>query len=403
MRTSSSLPVPGDVPPWQRPDLLPLNPLGDEWGVLREGKIEPVSVEILVAEFRKGPGEVKWNGEPERHPVAFVAEPGNERVLPVAESSIFRPIILEMDEQLLTLARSKNGRGFLLLAAACIALAAFGIGQAAFLPALFATGCGAAYLEARVALRRLKSDPDAYLDNLAAHLRHAYWQDTAGNWGMARTNVMAGAWIVLGVIQFVVSVIGRGERPDILAAALIKPLVASEPWRLLTGPMLHGSVMHLLMNVSALVALGPVLERSTHRKLLAPVWLAGALAGSLLSWAVLPATSVGASGGLMGIFAFLLVMSWRRAKLLPSDFLNSLLRNLLVTAVFGALAWAIIDNAAHLGGFLAGGFIGLLVFRNPAGDLPLRDTGRLQIVGSVSEVAFVGLVLYTTFRLLASR
>ena len=165
--------------------------------------------------------------------------------------------------------------------------------------------------------------------------------------------------------------------------------------------MLNGWVMHLLMNVSALVALGPVLERSAHRKLLAPVWLAGALAGSLLSWAALPATSVGASGGLMGIFAFLLVMSWRRRKLLPSDFLNSLLRNLLVTAVFGALAWAIIDNAAHLGGFLAGGSIGLLVFRNSEGELPLRDSNGLRALGSVSEAAFVGLIFYTAFRLLA--
>lgn len=362
-----------------------------------------MSVENMVADFRKGPGAERWNGKTERCLVGFVAEPGRERILPVAESSTFRPVILEIDEQNLTLARSKNGWAFLLLAAACIALAAFGIGPAAILPALFAAQFGAAYLEARTALRRLRTDPEAYLDNLAAQFRHAYWQEIVGIRGMVRTLAMAGAWVVLGILQYVALIRGSGERPDLGAAALVKSLVSAEPWRLFTGPMLHGSIMHVLMNVSAMVALGSVLERSVHRKLLAPVWLAAALAGSLLSWAALPATSVGASGGLMGIFGFLLVMSWRRRKLLPSDFLNSLLRNLLVTVVFGALAWAIIDNAAHLGGFLAGGSIGLLVFRKPAGELPLRDSNCLRALGSASEVVFVGLVLYTGFRLLLVR
>jgi membrane associated rhomboid family serine protease len=362
-----------------------------------------MSVENMVADFRKGPGTERWNGKTERCLVGFVAEPGRERILPVAESSTFRPVILEVDERTLTLARSKHGWAFLLLAAACIALVAFEIGQVAILPGLFAAQCGAAYLEARVALRQLRTAPEAYLDNLAAHLRHAYWQEIDGIRGMARSFVMAGAWTLLAIVQFVVSIVGSGERPDIAAAGLVKSLVPAEPWRLLTGPMLHGSIMHLLMNVSAMIALGPVLERSAHRKLLAPVWLAGALAGSLFSWAALPANSVGASGGLMGIFGFLLVMSWRRRNLLPSDFLNGLLRNLLATAAFGALAWTVIDNAAHLGGFLAGGSIGLLVFRQSAGELPLGDSHCLRALGSVSEAVFVGLVLYTGFRLLPPR
>lgn len=394
---------PGGSPPWQRPDLLPTNSLGNQWGVYRDGKAEPKSIDSLIAEFRQGPGKEQWNGKTERAPIAFVADPASSRVLPVSESVTFQPIILERDAEALSSLRSKNGWGFLILAAICIGFALIGIGKVSFLPALYAMSFGAACLEAHVALRRLRSDPVSYLEHLAAQARHVYWQGLEGSRGLARTFGMAAVWIAIGAAQFIATFLSRQERPDILAAALIKTSILGEPWRLMTGPMLHGSIMHLLMNVSALIALGPVLERCVHRNLLAPVWLTGALGGSLLSWATLPATSVGASGGLMGIFGLLFVVSWRRRTLLPADFLNSLMRSLLITVVFGILAWDVIDNAAHLGGFLVGGTIGLILFRRPAGELPLPESKRMRAAGWMSELIFVGLALYTVFRLLTFR
>lgn len=117
MVPTGELPSPCDVAPWLRPDLLPPNPLGPEWGALRDGKVEPMPVEDMLADFRKGPGAERWNGKTERSLVSFVAEPGKERILPVAESTPFRAVILELDEQTLSAARSKHAWAFVLLAA----------------------------------------------------------------------------------------------------------------------------------------------------------------------------------------------------------------------------------------------------------------------------------------------
>lgn len=361
-----------------------------------------MSLESMLSDFRKGPGAEQWNGQTERDIVGFVAEPGKERIVTIADSSVFRPVILEVNQHNLALERAKCLKAFLVLGGICIALFAAGLSQAVVLPALFAAQYGTAYLHARSGLGRLRSDPDGYLAELSAQLRLGYWQGMGGNRGMARTWTMAGAWALLSIMQLTASLMKGGGRPDLSAAALVKPLILAEPWRLLTGPMLHGSLMHLLMNVSGMLALGPIIELSVHRKLVALVWMAGALAGSLLSWAASPATSVGASGGLMSLFGFLLVMSWRRKALLPPGFLNSLLRDLLATALFGILAWAIIDNAAHAGGLLAGVSIALLVFRQSKGGLPLGETTGVQWLGSISEASFVGVALFAGYRLLAS-
>lgn len=398
MRANSSQSPVGDAPPWKRADLLPLNTLEGEWGMVQKGALHSMPLDNLLANLRKG-----------RDTVALVAEPGRERCIPVAECAPFRPVILEADAKSLTAACAKNGWGFMILAAVCGAGFAFESGPAIFLLAIYACGFGAAYLESRAALGRLKSNPEAYLDNSASEFRHSYWRFAGTHASLVRTYAITGTWAALGIIQYLVVLIGlfagvgNGERLDFRAAALVKSLVTAEPWRLLTGTMLHGSIMHLFMNAAGGFALGLTLERDVHRTLIAPVWLVGALAGSLLSWAASPITSVGASGGLMSMFGFLLVMSWRRRSHLPSDYLNGLLRNLVVTAVFGIFAWEIIDNAAHLGGLLAGGTMGLMVFRQPNGELPLRDSKRLFAVGTVSEAAFIAIAVFTALKLVTAR
>jgi len=102
----------------------------------------------------------------------------------------------------------------------------------------------------------------------------------------------------------------------------------------------------------------------------------------------------------MGIFGFLFVMAWKRRALLPPDFLHNLLQSLVVLVLLGILAWQIIDNAAHLGGLIAGGGLGLWIFRNPNGTLPIQDSHSLRIIGITSEFGFLGLTIFTIFKLL---
>lgn len=90
------------------------------------------------------------------------------------------------------------------------------------------------------------------------------------------------------------------------------------------------------------------------------VLLVSFVSGSFLSMVLLPATtSVGASGGRMGLLGFLIVLGIRYKPVLPREFVRSLVKGALWVAVAGLVAHAYIDNAAHAGGFLGGLGVGL--------------------------------------------
>ncbi|HST63205.1 MAG TPA: rhomboid family intramembrane serine protease, partial [Longimicrobium sp.] len=155
---------------------------------------------------------------------------------------------------------------------------------------------------------------------------------------------------------------------SIEAGALRRDAVAAgEWWRLLTAPMLHGGILHFWMNYAALENLGRTMETRGPRAWVPLVFLLAALAGGAASLALPPdVASVGASGGLMGMFGFLLVMAYRRKRDLPEGFLQGLLLNIGIIAVVGAVAYQFIDNAAHAGGLLAGVLMGLLAIPGDA-------------------------------------
>jgi membrane associated rhomboid family serine protease len=126
--------------------------------------------------------------------------------------------------------------------------------------------------------------------------------------------------------------------------------------------MLHGGILHFWMNFAALESLGRTMETRAPRAWVPLVFLLSALAGGAASLALPPdVASVGASGGLLGMFGFLAVMAYRRKRHLPEGFLKGLLINIALIAVVGVAAYRFIDNAAHAGGLLAGLLIGLLV------------------------------------------
>ena len=187
---------------------------------------------------------------------------------------------------------------------------------------------------------------------------------------------------------------------DLAAAALVKASLAAEPWRLLTASMMHGSILHIILNASAMLSLGLLLERGAHRHLVAPVWLVGSLAGSLFSWAATPTTSVGASGGILAVFGFLLVMAHRCRAQLPPGFGSSLVRSLVMIGMLGILAWNVIDNAAHVGGLLAGAALSYGILRAAKDKLPLPNSRPMTIAGRLGEVSLLAIAIFTLVKLL---
>jgi len=148
------------------------------------------------------------------------------------------------------------------------------------------------------------------------------------------------------------------------ALQLDKGAVADgEIWRLWTVTLLHGSFVHLFFNMYALYLAGPVVERwyGSIRFLL--IYLACAAAGSIGSFMFggdVP--SVGASGAIFGLFGLLLAAGRvhhpldRQSRALVSQ-LGILI---LINIAFG-FAVTGIDNAAHIGGLIAGLWLGFMI------------------------------------------
>jgi rhomboid protease GluP len=142
-----------------------------------------------------------------------------------------------------------------------------------------------------------------------------------------------------------------------------------EWWRLVTAALLHGSIIHLAFNCFALWRAGILLERLIGWRWFAALFCLSAIGGSAASLLINPdnIVGVGASGGIIGLFAAAIVVSFH----FPSGPLPEILRigaiQILVPSLLPLIGQTAdgmhIDYAAHLGGALAGGIVSLALLK----------------------------------------
>lgn len=157
--------------------------------------------------------------------------------------------------------------------------------------------------------------------------------------------------------------------------AIVPSLIAEHGqwYRLITGTVLHGGLVHIYVNGMAILAVGGLLERiiGGHRLLI--VYITSALTGSLASIAISSGlVSLGASGAVFGLVGALAAMQWRHGRQLPPGIGQSRRWWIVILGLNAALPLALpmIDFWAHLGGFVGGALAGLLVLRSPAAVRP---------------------------------
>ncbi|MEO7121230.1 MAG: rhomboid family intramembrane serine protease [Ginsengibacter sp.] len=130
-------------------------------------------------------------------------------------------------------------------------------------------------------------------------------------------------------------------------------------WRLFTNFFIHIGIMHLLLNMYALLFIGILLEPRLGKLKFGLAYLLTGLAGSLTSlyWHDI-ILSAGASGAIFGMYGVFLAM-------LTTNFIEKSERKPLLTSigifVLYNLAYGMkgnIDNAAHIGGLVTGLIIG---------------------------------------------
>jgi len=214
---------------------------------------------------------------------------------------------------------------------------------------------------------------------------------------------LVGSIIATYIVQLVTDVQVANELPkSIQLAGLIKPLVwQGEPWRLITAATLHGGILHIYFNSQAFYGFGTMIEMLSNRAHLTIIFLLSVLGGSTLSLLMLPeGTSVGASGGILGLVGYLAVYGYRRKQHLPPDFLKNMLINIAFITAFGLVAWQLIDNWGHLGGFVIGLVYGIIqVPRNPNAD-PRKISAFTDAAGLVCLTVFVLTNVLVILRLL---
>ncbi len=189
-----------------------------------------------------------------------------------------------------------------------------------------------------------------------------------------------------------------------------------EYWRLLTVTLVHGGLLHLLFNMYALWIVGPLAEALYGRATYLVIYLLAALGGSIGSYLFLENPSVGASGAIFGLFGLIFTATYfhkpalvRQARAVTTQIGFLIVLNLVLGFGIGGFAGlGTIDNFAHVGGLLVGGWLGFLIaplgaatlasFWQPAPGregTPNRSAAAVRVGGIVllGAVLLIGLLI----------
>lgn len=157
----------------------------------------------------------------------------------------------------------------------------------------------------------------------------------------------------------------------------------SQHWRLLTYMLLHGGLLHLGFNMWALWNLGRYAELVFGSARMLFVYLFAGVTAGMASVMLRPGPvlSVGASGAILGLLGALIYFG-RTAPGRRVD-TRQLWTNALVILVYGLLI-PVIDNYAHVGGFVGGYAAAFLV--GAAGE---RTSWRSWAIGGASLLLII--------------
>jgi rhomboid protease GluP len=174
--------------------------------------------------------------------------------------------------------------------------------------------------------------------------------------------------LILGLIGIyawqIYTALSNNDASKILEGALVRERVmAGEYWRVITAAFLHGGPDHLIGNLISLYILGLACEHALGLRGMAVVYMVSAIGGSLVSMAMSPGPSIGASGAIFGLMgAIVLILHRERERIFVRDKRIGVV--IAVWAGYTLLLGAfqpMVDNGAHLGGLIAGALAAMIV------------------------------------------
>ncbi|WP_411170292.1 rhomboid family intramembrane serine protease [Clostridium sp. MB05] len=146
--------------------------------------------------------------------------------------------------------------------------------------------------------------------------------------------------------------------------AKVNDLINSgEAYRLLTSAFLHGGIIHIFFNMSALNIIGREVEAVYGSKRYILIYFISALGGSVFSYLFSPnIPSVGASGAIFGLLGAMLILGLKERDKIGKQYVKNILETICLNVIIG-ITIPNIDNLAHLGGLVIGALASFILFK----------------------------------------
>jgi rhomboid protease GluP len=170
-----------------------------------------------------------------------------------------------------------------------------------------------------------------------------------------------------------------------------------EWWRLVTSTFMHFGVLHLALNMWALWSTGPLVERLYGSWYFAVLYLLAGVVGSVASIVWNPGVnSAGASGAIFGVFGAMLAFIVNKEAGVPVKIAQQHQASTLIFVaynLFNGFTHSGIDNAAHIGGLVAGFAFGWILARPVTIEARMTKFSSRMAVACVAGVAITVLAL----------
>ncbi len=151
-----------------------------------------------------------------------------------------------------------------------------------------------------------------------------------------------------------------GESLYKLGMGGVIPMAEGRWWTLITATYLHGSILHIGFNMLWLRRIGPLVEELFGASRFWIIYTISGLTGSIVTTIAGTGFFVGASGAIFGLFGALIYYGRHRGGTFGSNIFRQMLIWAGIAFVFGFMATGV-DNWGHLGGFLGGIAVAVLL------------------------------------------
>jgi rhomboid protease GluP len=131
-------------------------------------------------------------------------------------------------------------------------------------------------------------------------------------------------------------------------------------WTLLTASYLHGGIIHLLFNLTALYQIGPWAANEYGASRMFVIYTLGGAAGFLLSYVAGIPFTIGASAAICGLVGALIYYGKSRGGAYGNAVYQQLIGWVISIFIFGLL-FPGINNWGHGGGLIGGALLGMLL------------------------------------------